>query len=107
LKNSYDSSQFKAFYCVSERQADHVSFICPFKNNVVSLTPVRWTSLTGLECEGADIESDNRFTDYDKIVFVQSISKSCIIPLDYSNFSAMKLKCNDRVLHWIIAKIIL
>lgn len=41
LKNSYDSSQIKAFYCVAERQEDKVSFVCPFKNNVVTLTPVR------------------------------------------------------------------
>jgi hypothetical protein len=107
LKNSYDSSQVKAFYCVAERQDDGVSFRCQFKNHVVSLSPNSWTNVTGLVCEGVNIESDNTFTNYDKTAFVQSVSKSCIVPLEYSNFSAMQLKCNDKILHWIIAKIIL
>jgi len=36
--NSYDLSQVKAFYCAAERQSDNVSFVCPFKNCVVTLT---------------------------------------------------------------------
>jgi hypothetical protein len=107
LKNSYDSSQVKAFYCAAERQQDNVSFVCPFKNRVVTLTPTIWASVAGLECVGVDIESENVFADYDKVSFVQSISKTCIAPLEYSNFSAMQLKCVDRILHWIIVKIII
>jgi len=107
LKNSYDSSQVKAFYCVAERQQDNVSFVCPFTNRVVTLTPTIWASVAGLECVGVDIESENVFADYDKVSFVQSISKSCIAPLEFSNFSVMQLKCDDKILHWIIAKVII
>lgn len=39
LKNSYDSSQIKAFYCIAERQEDRVRAVCPFKNQAVILTP--------------------------------------------------------------------
>ena len=73
----------------------------------MSLSLDIWSNLTGLACDGVNIESDTTFANYDKIAFVQSISKACIVPLDYSNFSAMQVKCNDRILHWIIAKIIL
>ena len=79
ITNSYDSSQVKAFYCVAERQEDKVNFTCPFKNNVINLTPIRWTSLFGLDCEGVDVKSDNTFTRYDKVAFVQSISKTCML----------------------------
>jgi len=89
----------KAFYCVAERLDNGVSFVCQFKNDVVSLSPDSWSNLTGLACEGVNIESGTTFTNYDKIAFVQSISKSCIVPLDYSNFSAIQLKCSDRILH--------
>jgi len=82
LKNSYDSSQVKAFYCIAERQLDNVSFICPFKNHVVTLSPSMWSNLTGMECAGVDIESEDVFARYDKNSFVGSISKSCIAPLE-------------------------
>jgi len=107
LKKSYDSSQIKAFYCVAERQQDNVSFVCPFKNRVVTLTTRIWASVAGFECAGVDIESENVFADYDKVSFVQSISKYCIAPLEFSNFSAMQLKCDDKILHWIIAIVII
>jgi len=107
LKNSYDSSQVKAFYCVAERQEDKVSFVYPFKNNVVTLTHVRGSSLVGLGCDGIDVENDNAFTRYDKYGFVDRISKTCVGALEYSNFSDMQLKCADKILHWIIAKIIM
>lgn len=100
LKNAYDSSQVKAFYCVAERLDDGVSFMCQFKNHDVSLSPSSWTNLTGLVCEGVNIESDSTFVNYEKIAFVQSLSKSCIVPLDHSSFSVMQLKCNDRILHY-------
>ena len=74
---------------------------------MVTLTPTIWASIEGLECAGVDIESENVFAGYDKISFVQSISKTGIVPLEYSNFSAMQLKCDDRILHWIIAKMII
>jgi len=81
LKNTYDSSQLKAFYCVAERLDDGVCFMCQFKNHVVSLSPSSWTNLTELACEGVNIESDSTFANYDKISFVQSVSKSYIAPL--------------------------
>ena len=107
LKNAYDSSQVKAFYCVAERQPDNFSFVCPFKNCVATLTPGIWASIAGLECVGVDIESENLFAGYDKVSFVQSISKTCIVPLEYSNFNAIQLECDDRILHLIIAKMII
>lgn len=107
LKNSYDSSQIKAFYCIVERQEDRVSFVCPFKNQAAILTPRIWASVTGLDCVGVEIEDANVFANYDKISFVQNISKSCIAPLKFSNFSVMQLKSDDRILHWIIAKVII
>jgi len=82
LRNSYDSSQVKAFYCVVERTDDGGSFVCQFKKKVVSLSPKIWENLTGLVCEGVNLESDSTFATYDKIAFVQSISKSCIMPLE-------------------------
>jgi len=107
LKNSYDSSQIKAFYHVVERQHDNVSFVCPFKNRVVTLNPRIWASVAGLECAGVNIQNENVFVDYDKDSLVQGISKSFIAPLEFPNFSAMQLKCDDRMLHWIIAKVII
>jgi len=74
---------------------------------VVSLTPGKWANLVGLECDGVDIETADVFADYNKELFVQSIFKSCVVPLEYSNFSVMQLKCDDRILHWIIAKMII
>jgi len=89
LKDSYDSSQIKYFYCNVERQDDCVSFVRPFKSKVVTLTPVCWANLVGLDCEGIDIESDSTFTSYDKVGFVNRISKTCVGALEYSNFSVM------------------
>jgi len=107
LRNSYESSQVKAFYYVAERSDDGVGFVCQFKGHVVHSNPEIWARLTGLECTGVDIESENVFAGYDKNSFVVSISKACIAPLEYSNFNVMQLRCDDRILHWIIEKMIL
>jgi len=74
---------------------------------VVNLNPEIWASIIGLDCAGIDIEGENVFDAYDKSSFVNSISKACIAPLEYSNFSVMQLKFDDRILHWIIAKMII
>jgi len=107
LRNLYDPSQVKAFYCIFERQPDNVSFTCPFNKCVVTLTPSKWAGLVGLGCDGVDIESADVFPGYNKESLVQSISKTCVAPVEHSNFSAMQLKCDDKILHWIIAKIII
>jgi len=106
LKKGYDESQIKAFYCNAQRQ-DGVSFECAFKNVRVSLNPEKWDSLVQLDCNGVDIEVKDTFANYNKIDFVKSVSKTGFGELSFSNFSPRQLKCADRLLHWVIVKIIM
>ena len=106
LKKGHDESQIKAFYCNAQRQ-DGVSFECSFKNVRVSLNPEKWESLVDLDCNGVDIEVKDTFTNYNKIDFVKSVSKTGFGELSFSNFSPLQLKCADRMLHRVVVKIII
>jgi len=106
LKNAYDEFKIKAFYCYAQRQ-DNVSFECQFKNVQVSLNPEKWMSLVGLECSGVGLEVKYTFTKYDKNDFVKNVSKMGFGELCFSNFSPLQLKCANRLLHWVVVKIIM
>jgi len=106
LKKGYDESQIKAFYCNAQWQ-NGVSFECAFKNIRVSLNLEKWDSLVHLDCNGVDIEVKDTFTNYNKIDFVKSVSKTGFGELSFSNFSLLQLKCANRMLHWGVVKIIM
>jgi len=96
----------KAFNCNAQRQ-DGVSFECAFKNVWVSFNPEKWDSLVGLDCSGVDLEVKDTFANYNKIDFVKSVSKTGFGELSFSNFIPLQLKCVDRLLHWVVVKIIM
>ena len=106
LKKGYDESQIKPLYCNVERQ-DSVSFECAFKIVRVSLNLEKWNTLVQLDCSGVDIEVKDTFTNYNKIDFVKSVSKTGFGELSFSNFSPLQLKYVDRLLHWVVVKIIM
>jgi len=106
LKDSYDESQVKAFFCNAQRQ-DGVSFECPFKTVWVSLNPEKWDTLVGLDCGGVDLEAKETFSNYNKVDFVKSVSKTGFGELCYGNFSPLQLKCVDRMLHWAVVNVIM
>lgn len=43
---------------------------------------------------------------YDKVEFIKIISKTCSDSWKTFSFSAMQLKCFDKMLHWIVMKVI-
>jgi len=105
-KKGYDESQIKAFYWNAQRQ-DDVSFECVFKNVRVSFNPEKWDSLVGLDCSGVDLEAKDTFANYDNTDFVKSVSKTGFGELSFSNFSPLQLKCDDKLFHWVVVKIIM
>ena len=86
LKKGCDESQIKAFYCNAQRQ-DGVSFELSFKNVRVSLNPEKWESLVDLDCNGVEIEVKDTFSNYNKIDFAKSVSKTGFGELSFSNFT--------------------
>ena len=106
LKDDYDESQIKAFYCNAQRQ-DGVSFECSFKNVRVSLNLDKWDTLVGLDCGVVDLEAKETFSNYNKIDFVKSVSKTGFGELSFSNLSPLQLKCADMMLHLVVVKIIM
>jgi len=106
LKRGYNESQIKAFYCNAQRQ-DGVSIECAFKNVRVSLNSEKWDSLVELDCSGLDLEVKDTFANYNKIYFVKSVSNTGFGELSFSIFCPLQLKCADRLLHWVVVKIIM
>jgi len=103
--DSFDEPQIKAFNCNAQRQ-DDVSFECAFKNVWLSLNPKKWDALVGLDCGCVDFEAKQTFANYNKVEFVKSVSK-VDVELSFSNFIPLQLKCVDRLLDWVVVKIIM
>lgn len=106
LKDNYDESQIKAFYCNSQRQ-EGVSFECVFKNAIVTLNPEKWSTFVGLDYDGSDFEASDTLANYNKVEFVNNVSKVGFVDMIYSNFGPLQLKYANRMLHWVVVKIIM
>lgn len=53
-----------------------MSFICPFKNVVVTLTPERWLDMVILDCDVVDFEDCDTYSNYNKFDFVNNVNKT-------------------------------
>ncbi|KAI5439982.1 hypothetical protein KIW84_025369 [Lathyrus oleraceus] len=83
-----------------------VEALCPkFKDKVIKFNYMEFKKYFGLTFGGSDMDV-GRSSDYDRISFILSISKSVCENPAMSNFGISKVKFDMRLLHWIIVKIL-
>lgn len=99
MESKYNLDYVKAFYCNLELIT--ALFESRFKKKVVKFDYSDYNKYLGLSYDGSNMFV-SKSSDYDKISFLLSISKSVCENMEMSNFGISQLKFCMHLLHWIV-----